>query len=152
MESEVESLKNLLDKHDIEYKVLTHERVYTSEQAARIRGVPLSSGVKAMVVKSEKGFFLILVPGDKKIDFDRLRQKIGKAKLASAEDVFRMTGCEVGSVHPFGNLFGLQVFMDRHILDNQTVNFNAGLHEISINMSSRDMAEIIKPEIDEFSK
>ncbi|HIG97272.1 MAG TPA: hypothetical protein HA230_02920 [Candidatus Aenigmarchaeota archaeon] len=152
MEPEVEALKNLLDENNVEYKVLTHERAYTSEQAAKMRGVPLSSGVKAMVVKSEKGFFLILVPGDKKIDFDRLRQKIGKASLASAEDVFRVTGCEVGSVHPFGNLFGLQVLMDRHILDNPTVNFNAGLHEISINMSSRDMAEIIKPEIGDYSK
>ena len=152
MESEVEALKALLDDNNIEYKVLTHERVYTSEQAAKIRGVPLSSGVKAMVAKSEKGFFLILVPGNKKIDFDKLMPKIGKAKLASAEDVFRLTGCEVGSVHPFGNLFGLQIFMDRHILDNQTVNFNAGLHEISINMSSRDMAEIIKPEIGDFTE
>ncbi|HLD39103.1 MAG TPA: YbaK/EbsC family protein [archaeon] len=152
MESEVEALKALLDGNDTKYKILTHERVYTSEQAAKIRGVPLSSGVKAMVVKSEKGFFLVLVPGNKKIDFNKLMPKIGKAKLASAEDVFRLTGCEVGSVHPFGNLFGLQVFMDRHILDNSTVNFNAGLHEISINMRSRDMAETIKPEIGEFSK
>jgi len=75
MEPEVEALKNLLDENNVEYKVLTHERAYTSEQAAKMRGVPLSSGVKAMVVKSEKGFFLILVPGDKKIDFDRLRRQ-----------------------------------------------------------------------------
>lgn len=152
MQAEVDALKKLLDESGVEYKLLTHERVYTSEEAARIRGVPLSSGVKAMIIKSEKGFFLILVPGDKKIDFDKLRPKTGKATLANPEEVFRLTGCEVGSVHPFGNLFGLQVFMDRQILDNHTVNFNAGMHEVSINMNPKDMAGIIKPELGEFAK
>lgn len=94
----------------------------------------------------------MLVPGDRRIDFDKLKSRIGNASLASAEDVFRVTGCEIGSVHPFGPLFGLQVFMDRRILDNGIVNFNAGLHEVSISMNPRDMVEIIKPEIGEFSR
>lgn len=152
METEVDVLKNLLDDNGINYKLLTHERVFTSEEAARIRGVPLSSGVKAMVVKSKNGFCLVLVPGDKRIDFEKVGERIGKAKLASPEEVFRITGCEVGSVHPFGILFGLRVLMDRHILDNQTVNFNAGMHEISINMSPKDMAKLINPELGDFSK
>ena len=152
MEAEVDALEKLLDENGANYKVLTHERVFTSQQAAEIRGVPLSSGVKAMVAKSAGGFFLVLVPGDRRIDFEKVKEKAGKAKLASPEEVFRITGCEVGSVHPFGNLFGLRVLMDRHILDSETVNFNAGLHEISINMDPKDMTGIIKPEIGDFSK
>lgn len=152
MQAEFEALKKLLDESGVKYKILEHERVYTSEEAARIRGVPLSSGVKAMLAKSEKGYFLVLVPGNKRIDFGSLKNRIGKATLASPEEVFRETGCEIGSVHPFGQLFGLPVLMDKSILDNRTVNFNAGLHEISINMSARDMAEIIKPEIGDFAK
>src|SRR3989344_7186954 len=137
---------------NIIYKIITHERVYTSEEAAKVRGVPLSSGVKAMLIKSESGFFIVLVPGDKRIGFKKVEEKTGKAKLASPEEVFRITGCEVGSVHPFGNLFGLKVLMDRRVLDNETVNFNAGLHEVSINMSPKDMIKIIVPDIGDFSK
>lgn len=151
MEQEVENLKRLLDENNVTYKIITHERVYTSEEAARIRGVPLSSGVKAMLVKSESDFFLVLVPGDRKIDFKKVEEETGKARLASPEEVFRITGCEIGSVHPFGTLFGLRVLMDRHVLDNETVNFNAGLHEVSINMSPRDMAKIIGPDIGDFT-
>lgn len=152
MQQEFEALKAFLDENETAYKIFEHARVYTSQEAAKIRGVPLSSGVKAMVVKSKNGFCLTLIPGDRRIDFDKLKNKIGKASLASAEDVFRVTGCEIGSVHPFGNLFGLQVFMDRHILDNEIVNFNAGLHEVSISMSPREMARLIEPEIGEFSR
>lgn len=152
MEPEFESLKKLLEDNNIDYTVSTHERVYTSQQAADIRGVPLSSGVKAMVVKSARGYFLVLIPGDRRIDFGKLKDKVGKASLATAEEVFSVTGCEVGSVHPFSNLFGLSVLMDKHILDNHSVNFNAGLHEVSINMDPKEMVKIIKPEIGEFSK
>ena len=152
MQAEFDALKKLLEESQVDHKVLTHDRVYTSEEAAKIRGVPLSSGVKAMVVRTKSGFLLVVVPGDRRIDFELLRVKIGKASLASPEDVFRLTGCEIGSVHPFGPLFGLQVFMDRRILDNNIVNFNAGLHEVSISMSPRDMINIIKPELGEFSK
>ena len=152
MEPEVNALKCLLEENGVEHRVLTHERVYTSEEAARIRGVPLSSGVKAMIVKSKDGYAMILVPGDRRIDFEKLKHAIGKAKLASPEEVFRITGCEVVSVHPFGNLFGLRVLMDRHVLDSETVNFNAGMHEVSINMNPRDMANIIKPEIGDYAK
>ena len=105
-----------------------------------------------MLIKSESGFFIVLVPGDKRIGFKKVEEKTGKAKLASPEEVFRITGCEVGSVHPFGNLFGLKVLMDRRVLDNETVNFNAGLHEVSINMSPKDMIKIIVPDIGDFSK
>ena len=152
MEQEVSALRELLDRNNVTYKVITHDRVYTSEEAARIRGVPLHSGVKAMIVKSSEGFFLILVPGDMRVDFEKIKGRVGKAKLAGPEEVFRVTGCEVGSVHPFGPLFGLQVFMDRRVLDSETVNFNAGMHEVSINMSPKDMTEIIKPEVGDYAK
>ena len=152
MEAECDALKKLLEESGVTYKVLTHERVFTSQEAADIRGVPLSSGVKAMIVKAKDDFLMVLVPGDRKIGLKNLKGRFGSAKLASPDEVFRITGCEVGSVHPFGQLFGLRVLMDRHILDSETVNFNAGMHEVSINMSPRDMAEIIKPELGDFAE
>ena len=159
MEAEFEALKVLLDEKNVTYSVFTHEKVFTSEEAARVRGVPLSSGVKSMVVKSSErntegvsvgsGFFLVLVPGDRKIDFSKLNRA---RSLASPEEVLRITGCEVGSVHPFGLLFGLRVFMDRRILDNKIVNFNPGLHDLSISMDPKDLVDIIHPEIGDYSK
>lgn len=152
MEAEFEALKDLLTEKNVKFHAYSHEKIITAEEAARIRDVPLGSGVKAMIVKASNGFFLVLISGDRKIDFEKLKGKIGKSKLASQEDVFRVTGCEVGSVHPFGSLFGLPVLMDQHILDNDTVHFSAGTHEASISMSPKDMVKVIEPEISDFSK
>jgi len=153
--NEFHALKKLLDENNVEYIVHEHKPVYTSEQAAKVRGVELKTGVKALVLKTSNGEFILgLVAADRKIDLEKLAKIVGvkKLKLASPREVLEKTGCEVGSVHPFGNLYGLKTYLDRSVLDNTCVNFNAGLHTVSIHMRSEDMLRLIKPVIGDFSK
>lgn len=148
-------IKELLDRNGISYKVSEHEPVYTSEQAARVRGVELKTGVKALVLKSVEGSFVIgLVAADRKIDLKKLAKivKTKKLRLASPQEVLEITGCEVGSVHPFGNLHELPTYLDSSILENDMVNFNAGLHTVSIEMKAKDLVKAIRPTINIFSK
>ena len=42
-ESVFQRVENLLKEHGIAYQVLRHEPVYTSEEAASVRGTPLAS-------------------------------------------------------------------------------------------------------------
>lgn len=148
-------IKELLDRNGMAYKVSEHEPVYTSERAARIRGVELKTGVKALVLKSMEGSFVIgLVAADKKIDLKKLAKivKTKRLRLASPQDVLKITGCEVGSVHPFGNLHELPTYLDSSILENDVVNFNAGLHTVSIEMKAKDLVKVIGSSIRVFSK
>jgi len=148
-------IKELLDRNGICYKVSEHEPVYTSEQAAKVRRVELKTGVKALVLKSVEGSFVVgLVAADRKIDLKKLAKiaKTTKLRLASPREVLKITGCEVGSVHPFGNLHSLSTYLDGSILENDMVNFNAGLHRVSIEMKARDLVKAIRPIIENFSK
>jgi Ala-tRNA(Pro) deacylase len=152
---EFNSVKKLLESLGIHYEVTEHGPVYTSEEAAKVRGVELKTGVKALVLKTENGNMLLgLIAADRKIDLKKLAKAIGakKLQLASPEEVLKATGCEVGSVHPFGNLFGLKTYLDSSVMENDLVNFNAGLHTFSIHMKARDLLKAIKPEISEFSQ
>lgn len=152
---ELKRVKELLDRNGIVYEVSEHAAVYTSEQAAKVRGVELRTGVKALVFKIEQGSFILgLIAADKKMDLKKLAKIVGtrKLELASPQDVLKVTGCEIGSVHPFGNLFGLPTYMDPSVLENDSVNFNAGLHTVSIYMKAEDLVKAIKPAITEFSR
>ena len=151
---QLKMIKKLLDQEGITYKVSEHEPVYTSEEAARVRGVGLKTGVKALVFKTaEESFIMGLVAADKRIASKKLAKITGtkRLRLASPEEVLKITGCEVGSVHPFGNLHSLPTYLDRSILENEMVNFNVGLHTVSIYMKSEDLIKAIKPAIEEFS-
>jgi len=148
-------IKELLDHNGISYKVSEHEPVYTSEQAARVRGVQLKTGVKALVLKAVRGSFIMgLVAADRKVNLKKLAKIVQtkKLRLASPKEVLQITGCEVGSVHPFGNLHNLPTYLDSSILENDIVNFNAGLHTVSIEMKSKGLVKVIKPVIEDFSR
>ena len=148
-------IKKLLDQNGISHQISEHEPVYTSEQAARVRRVELKTGVKALVLRTEEGKFVMgLVAGDRRIDLKKLAKivKTKKLRLASPQEVLKITGCEVGAVHPFGNLHRLPTYLDSSISENDMVNFNAGLHTVSIEMKAKDLVEAIRPVIEDFSK
>ena len=44
-------VENLLTQHGVRFDVLRHQPVFTSEEAAAVRGVPLSTGAKALICK-----------------------------------------------------------------------------------------------------
>ena len=114
-ELEVKKIKALLDSDNIKYEVLEHEPVYTSEQAASIRGGDLKRGVKALVLKTSEGkFILALVAADKRVDTKKLAKhlNIKSLNLAKPEEVLKVTNCEIGSVHPFGTIHGLPAYLD----------------------------------------
>jgi Cys-tRNA(Pro) deacylase len=142
----VANVKRLLEEKDIDYDISEHEPVYTSEKAAQVRGVGLRTGVKALILKTREGRFLLaLVRADKRADLERIAQMEGTkhVRLASPEEVLRVTGCEIGSVPPFGHVTKLRTYFDKDILENEYVNFNAGLHTVSVRMKAGDLRKVV---------
>lgn len=154
---EIESHKvlELFNKEGVDYKLYEHEPVYTSEQASKVRGVDLRTGVKAMVLKSKDHFLLADIAADRRLDFRKLEKLLDVKKLefATKDEVLSKTGCEAGSVHPIGWLFGLDSYLDQSVLGNEYVNFNIGLLTKSVRIKKDDLVKILKPKlIDSFSK
>ena len=136
-------------------RISTHPPVRTSEEAAAIRGVPLSSGVKALVCKTKEGsFILLLVKGDEKADLKRLDRLEGAKKLtlASPEEVLQLTDCEPGADPPFGFAPPLKTYFDPRIREaatapsgarTGTVNFNIGLQTHSATIAEQDLEKAL---------
>src|SRR3989344_7272275 len=154
MKEDFEKIKNLLDENKVKYEVSEHEPVYTSDDAARVRGVDIRSGAKSMIIRSDGKFYNFVLSAAKKIDWKKVKKILNgeSASFASPEEVKKEIHCEVGSVPPFGNLYGLTVYCDRSLLENEYIDFNAGLHTISIRMKAKDWEKIVKPEVVEFGK
>lgn len=119
----------MFEKSGVEYQLYEHEPVYTSQEAAKVRGVELKTGCKSMVLKTKDGKFILAnITADKRIDLRKLEKIIGtKLNFATKEEVLQTTNCESGSVPPFGKLFGLPTFPDESVLENDFVNFNIGV-------------------------
>src|SRR5262245_32935899 len=87
------------------FTVLRHPPVYTSEEAAAVRGVALCSGAKALVVKAGEEMVLLVVPADRKLDSKKARAALGvkSMRFATREEVEAVTGLQPGSIPPFGS-------------------------------------------------
>jgi len=168
-EEQTKKIIEFLGRNKLKYKLIVHKAIYTSEEGARARGLELRSGVKSLIFKFGKDKFrLLLVRGDRKADLKKLREifNVKNIRLASPEEVLRISGCEIGSVHPFGMLMnsggvdgvdgldgldGLEIIMDESILENTDVDFSIGQHTHSAEMAARDFLKLLKPRIEEFT-
>ena len=110
-------VESLLSQNGITFQVLRHEPVFTSEEAARVRGTPLASGAKALVCKGEDTIVLFVVPADRNLDSRAVRRAKGwrKLRFATREEVLELTGLTPGSIPPFGSLFGLPTLCDERL-------------------------------------
>jgi Ala-tRNA(Pro) deacylase len=153
MPSVFDCLIALLDRQQIHYHVLRHDAVFTSEEAARVRGTPLASGAKALVCKIDSGFAMFVLPADRKLDGRAVRRSKGwrKVRFASKEEVASLIQLAPGAIPPFGSLFGLPTLCDRRLGENETINFNAGDHAVSVSMQFTDYLAVEQPELGEFA-
>ena len=104
-------LKKLFDDNNIKYNLLIHGgNAKTSEEVAKLRGTPLETGAKAMIIKIDDGFIEVVIPADKKFA-SRPAKKFLKTdclRFGTKEELKNITNCIQGSVPPFGSLFGLK--------------------------------------------
>ncbi len=144
-----------LSAQSIPFRHIHHEPTLTSEAAALARGVDLSIGGKALVLKMDESFKLCVISASRKLDSGALKKHFGAKKLrfADRKELMDLTGLVPGSVPPFGKpLIDLELVMDESILQNQEIAFNAGSLTDSIIMRVQDYLKAANPIILTFSK
>jgi len=147
-------VEDLLLQQGVPFNVLRHEPVYTSEEAAAVRGTSLSSGAKALICKGGGRFMMFVLPADLKLASKAIRRARAwrKLRFATGDEVKQLTGLTPGSIPPFGSLFDLPTLCDTRLGENETINFNAGDHCISVSMRYADYLRLEGPELGSFAQ
>jgi Ala-tRNA(Pro) deacylase len=145
-----ERIRKIMEERGIPIECTEHAPVYTISAAALALGVKESQTVKSLVLKTKEEKFLILIlPGDKKLDWKLLGQQLKTKKLefAKPEEVLQVVGCEVGCVPPFGHLTDLPIYMDKELLKRDILYFNPGVHNKSFKVRAWDLRKLCNPKI-----
>ena len=152
-ESVFPRVESLLQQQGVDFGVLRHQPVFTSEEAAAVRGVALSSGAKALICKVDARFVMFVIPADRKLESKRVRQALGARALrfATPDELRQLTGLAPGAVPPFGSLFGLPTHADTRLAENERINFNAGDHSVSVSLRWTDYLLVENPSLAAFT-
>ena len=118
-----------LNKFNKNLKVQILEKTArTAKEAANALNCEEGAIVKSLVFKSETGFLICLVSGDKRCSLNKLKKVISKkdGSMASADDVKAQTGFTIGGVSPVGHINDLNIIIDRTLERFQIVYAAAG--------------------------
>lgn len=146
MKNPYEAIVRLLDEAHVQYEKYEHIPVFTSEEAAAVRGVSMSQAAKSLLLKTrEGGFVLVVLPGDKRADSKRLKEilQTKSIRFATPEEVEAQMGCKIGSCYPFGDIAGIKMLVDQSLGDNEEIFFNPARHDVSIRMKYADYITLV---------
>src|SRR5208283_485505 len=125
-----ERLVRYLTEAGVSFRQLHHEPTPTSADAARVRGEPIGSGAKALLLKADDQFRVFVLPGDRRLDSASVKRQLGvdRLRFASKEELLAQTGLVPGAMPPFGQpVLPFELVAEETIGQiYPTVAFNAG--------------------------
>jgi Ala-tRNA(Pro) deacylase len=142
-------LIDCLDQNNVQYEILRHSEAVTAQRIAQAEHVKGRHQAKVVMLKSSDRHLMIVLPADHHIDLEKIEKATGKPVSLSKEDDFKslFPDSVIGAMPPFGNLYGLPTYVDKHLAEQEYIVFEAGTHTDAIKMSYSDYEKIVKPKI-----
>jgi len=143
-------LRDFLDSHNIKYMVVSHSIAYTAQGIAALVHMSGKKLAKTVIVKLDDALAMAVVPASFHVDLELLREAAGaKTVEVATEREFKdaFPDCETGAMPPFGNLYGMAVYADASLAENEEITFNAGTHRELVRMDWADMARLVSPKV-----
>lgn len=149
----VKVLKEFLDTNRVKYVSIVHSRAYTAQEIAASAHVPGKDLAKAVMIKVDGRLAMAVLPASFQIDFSRLKAGTGAGcvELATEKEFQdQFPDCELGAMPPFGNLYGMGVYVSRRLTEDRDIAFNAGSHTELIKLAYDDYQRLVAPSIVDF--
>jgi Ala-tRNA(Pro) deacylase len=149
-----QKLKEFLDRHGIKYATTSHSLAYTAQEIAASAHIAGQELAKTVMVKIDDKMAMAVLPASYKVSFDLLKKAAVASKVELAnEQEFRdmFPELEVGAMPPFGNLYGMEVFVDESLSQDDEVAFNDGSHTELMKLAYRDFERLVKAKVARFA-
>jgi Ala-tRNA(Pro) deacylase len=150
----VKKLKEFLDTKGIKYINIIHSPAYTAQEVAASAHVPGRAFAKTVIVELDGKMAMAVLPANRKIVLQDLREVTASDQVRFAsEEAFRerFPDCEPGAMPPFGNLYGMDVYLAQALADGHELAFNAGSHTEVMKLAMADFDHLVHPRVMSFT-
>ena len=150
----VKKLKKFLDENHIEYVTIQHSLAFTTPRIAASAHISGKELAKTVIIKVDGEMAMAVLPSTFQVDFEQLKKatKSKSVELAGEEEFQHLfPDCEIGAMPPFGNLYGMKVYVAETLAEDEEICFNAGSHTELIQLTYKDFIRLVNPVIIRFS-
>lgn len=144
------SLKKYLEENGVQYEHTVHAAAYTAQEKAALSHTPGKQRAKSVIVWGDGKLSMAVIPAHKRLDLAKIKEHLGagKARLAKEEEFSEIfSGCEVGALHIFGNLYDIPVIVDSSLSKFSEIFFTACTHHDTVKVSFADFERLAGPTI-----
>lgn len=141
---------DLLDEHGVDYEVHEHPRAVDASRLAESEDVSGWDVAKPVLLSVGGQLAMVVVAAPVHVDLEKASDVLGHGDVRLAtEDEFvdRFPDFEGGAEPPFGNLYGVPVFLDETLRARETMVCRDGTHTSAISLAVNDYVEVVGPEI-----
>ena len=143
-----QKLKQYLDEQNVKYVSIAHSLAFTSLQIAKSADIPTKQMAKTVILKINNQLAMLIIPSAYQVNLEIISQALvgSKVELATeSEFSSKFPDCEVGAMPPFGNLYGMDVYIAESVSEHDEIVFNAGTHSEVIKMAYKEYERLVKP-------
>jgi Ala-tRNA(Pro) deacylase len=147
-------LEDYLREHAVPYGSHHHARAITAQEVAAVEHVPGRLFAKTVMVLADGALAMLVLPAPHHVNSERAAAALdaGEARLAG-EEAFEGTfpDCEVDAMPPFGNLYGVPVYVDEALAEDEEIVFRAGTHTDTMSVAYADFERLVAPKVVRFA-
>jgi len=143
-------LKQFLDDNNIKYVTIHHSRAYTMQKAAEYAHISGKEVAKTVMVKIDGKMAMAVLPAPEHVDLGLLQgaAKARSVELANEQEFKNLfPQCDVGAMPPFGNIYGVDVYVEEGLKEDKMIAFKAGSHEELIELAYLDYERLVNPRV-----
>ena len=150
----IKKLRKYLDENSVKYVVISHSASFSAQEIAAMTHIPGREMAKPVMVNVNGELAMAVLPASYHIDFNRLALAMGTFDVyLASESEFKekFPDCEVVAMPPFGNLYGVEVYVAQSLTEDEDIAFNAGSHTDLIKLPYKDFERLVQPKILSFT-
>ncbi|MEX2238569.1 MAG: YbaK/EbsC family protein [Dehalococcoidia bacterium] len=143
-----ERLIAYLRRNDVPFMLGHHRDTFSAVGLANLEGVSEQRVAKVVAAFADDVLVMLVVSAGSRVDRDKVRHLLGARDLRLLNEealADHFPDCEVGALHPFGNLYGVPVYLDRALGGQSLIAFSAGSHSDTLWVSPADLTRLVQP-------
>lgn len=144
----VQKLRRFLEEHEVPYRLIPHPATFTAQETAAAAHVRGREFAKTVMVRIDGELAMAVVPAPEHVSVRKLRDLTGAGSVEVAGEADfrdRFPDIEAGAMPPFGNLWGMRVFVDPRLREDEEIAFDAGSHTELVQLAYQDFERLVNP-------
>ena len=143
-------LQEYLTQNQVNYTSIAHPLAYSTREISHLCHISENQLAKTVIINIGGKLAMVVLPASFTIDFEKLKKVFHESNVSLASEAeFNsiFSDCELGAMPPFGNLYNVDVYVEKSLANNKEIVFNAGTHTEVIKISYKDFVNLVHPKV-----